>query len=117
MKRNIKTIKFDWLEEKWELGFNIGKYTNNGRIYIGVLDKKGASFECFSDLTINIPMYLFEEDSEIIINNDAPIELIDLLVKMNILVDTYKFAYSGYSRYKVMRFNKENAREYIVEEY
>lgn len=99
---------------KTNLCLILASYKNNGNLYVGLKTKSG---EDYSDLTINIPMYMFETDNEIIINNDNSNELIETLEDLNILTDTFKYAYSGYARYKVMNFNKEVAKKYIKKDY
>lgn len=116
MKKDFETINFKWdlTGSTYKLALETGKYSNNGRLFIDILDMNEK--ESFTDLTINIPTYIFETDNEIIINNDCPSELVDLLEKMEILEDTYKLAISGYSVYHIERFNYEKAKKYICYE-
>lgn len=114
-----KTFKFKWkeLNKQYDLCFETSKYMNNNRLYVGVLcyNKEYKDYECFTDLTINIPSYMFETDTEIILNNDTNRELIDLLLDMGVITDTCKYAYSGFGTYKVVEFNMEKAKEYMLE--
>lgn len=115
----MKAIKFNWkeLDLKYDLYITTSNYSNNGRLYVGLVyyDTEINDYECFTDLTINIPMYMLESENEIILSNDTPKELIDLLLRLGIITDTYKVAYSGYSQYQVVLFNKEVAKEYMLE--
>lgn len=106
----MKAIKFN----KENLYMVLGNYSSNNNLYIGLITKSG---EDYCDLTINIPNYLFEFDDEVIINGDTSNELVEVLEDLGILVDTYKIAFSGFGRYKVMIFNEEVAKEYIKEDY
>ena len=100
--------------ENEDLYLVLGNYSCNNNLYIGINTKEG---EMFSDLTINITDYMFEFDNEIIINGDCPIELVEILEDLGILINTYKVAFSGFGEYKVMIFNEEVAKEYINEDY
>lgn len=95
---------------KYKLNMVLSNYLHNNNLYIGLITGSGESF---ADLTINIPNYLFELDNEIVINGDIPNDLINVLEDLGILIDTYKFAYSGYGQYKVMYFNYDVAKDYI----
>lgn len=109
----MKTIQFNFYDTKYELAFYIGKYANNGRLAIEIECMSGTQpIEPFSDLTINIPMYMFETDNEIIIDNDCPMELIEQLEDIGILNNTYKTAQSGFATYMVMQIDLEKAKEY-----
>lgn len=115
----MKTIKWTWKEfnKKYDLYLTLNNYINNGNLYVGIMyyDKEIEDYDLFSDLTINITDYMFELDDEIIINNDIPTDLVEKLEELGILIDTYKYAYSGFGAYKVMIFNKELAKDYILE--
>ena len=106
----MKAIKYD----KENLYLVLGNYSCNNNLYVGLIDKNG---EDYCDLTINIPNYLFEFDDEVIISGDITNHLIETLEDLGILVDTYKIAFSGFGRYKVMIFNEEVAKEYIKIDY
>ena len=103
----MKTIKYG----RYKLGLVLANYVNNGNLYIGLITGSGESF---ADLTINIPNYFFELKDEIIINGDVSNDLIKALEDLGILINTYKLAYSGFGRYKVMIFNYEIAKDYVV---
>jgi hypothetical protein len=115
----MKTIKWTWKEfnKNYDLCLRTSNYVNNNRLYVGIMyyDTELKGYEIFSDLTINIPSYELKNDYEIVINNDTPIDLIEKLEDLGILLDTYDYAYSGFSQYKVMIFNKELAKEYMLE--
>ena len=106
----MNSIKY----ENEDLYLVLGNYSCNNNLYIGLITKRG---EDYCDLTINIPNYLFEFDDEVIINGNTSNELVEVLEDLGILVDTYKIAFSGFGRYKVMIFNEEVAKEYIKEDY
>ena len=106
----MKAVKYD----KEKLYFTIGTYSYGGNLYVGMITNKG---EDFCDLSINIPTYMLETDNEIIINGDINNELVETLKDLGILIDTYKMAFSGFGRYKVMIFNEEMAKDYIKFDY
>lgn len=106
----MKTINYG----KEKLSLVIGNYECNGNLYVGLLTKDDESY---SDITINIVDYLFELDNEVVINGDISNELVDKLEDLGILIDTYKMAFSGFGRYKVMIFNEEVAKDYIKYDY
>lgn len=106
----MKKIKYG----KYNLYLVLGNYTYGKNLYVGIITSSG---ENYCDLSINIPTYLFETENEIIINNDISNDLVDKLEELGILTDTYKVAFSGYGRYRVMIFNEEIAKEYIKEDY
>lgn len=106
----MKTIKYT--DEK--LYITLGSYSYGGNLYVGMITDKG---EDFCDLSVNIPTYMLETDEEIIINGDTSNELVETLEDLGILIDTYKVAFSGFGRYKVMIFNEEMAKDYIKFDY
>lgn len=112
----MKKLHFNWkeLETEYNLVFEIANYINNGNIYIGAIDIDNE--ESFCDITINIPMYFFEYENEVILDNDIPSELVDLLEKEGFITFSGKYANSGFARYKVVRINEEKFKEYSIEE-
>lgn len=114
----MKTIKWTWKEfnKNYDLCFTFNNYINNNRLYVGIMyyDEEIEDYDLYSDLTINITDYMLEFDDEIIINNDIPTDLVKKLEDLGILIDTYKYAYSGFSQYKVMIFNKDLAKDYVL---
>lgn len=106
----MKAIKYD----NYNLYFELGTYNYGGALFIGMITEDEESF---CDLTINITDYMFELDNEVIINGDISEELIETLEDLGILIDTYKFAYSGFGKYKVMIFNEEIAKDYVKNDY
>lgn len=112
LNKEVKTFDYEFYDSYYNLVFEIGKYQNNGRKYIGLVSFESI-VEPFSDFTINIPMYMFENDNEIILSNDIEDDLIELLVNMGIIKCTGKFAYSGFSKYRVVEFYEDKAKEYI----
>lgn len=106
----MKAVKYG----KEKLYFTIGTYNYGGNLYVGMVNDKG---EDFCDLSVNIPTYMLETDEEIIINGDISNELVEVLEDLGILIDTYKMAFSGFGRYKVMIFNEEMAKDYIKIDY
>lgn len=103
----MKTINYD--NEK--LNIIVDNYIDNN-LYVGLVTKN--DLEVYADLTINIPTYMFEEDNEIIISGDIGNDLVEKMEKIGILTDTNKIACSGFGRYKVMLFNREKAKDYIL---
>lgn len=99
---------------KEKLSLVMGNYQCNGNLYIGMITDKG---EDFCDLSINIPTYMLETDNEIIINGDTSNELVEKLEDLGILIDTYKVAFSGFGKYKVMIFNEKVAKDYVKVDY
>ena len=95
------------------LHLNLGSYTYGDNLYVGVETENGESY---CDLTINIPTYMFEDDNEIIINGDVEEDFIEILESLGILFDTYKYAFSGFGKYRVMIFNESMAKEYVKED-
>ena len=93
-----------------KLYLSLSNYYYGDNLYVSLINEKDDNF---CDLTINIPTYLFEDEKEIIINGDTNEKLVDKLEELGIVTDTYKYAFSGYGKYKVMIFNEEKAKDYI----
>lgn len=112
VNKNYKTFKYKFYDSVYDLSFEIGNYTHNNRLYVGLVSM-GEPIEPFSDFTINVPWYLFESDDEIILSNDIEDDLVKLLEDMGIIKDTYKVVCSGFSKYRVVEFYEDKAKEYI----
>ena len=97
-----------------KLGFYLDNYANNGNLYVSLYTQNN---EDYADLSINLPNYLLEFEEEIVINGDVSSDLVKKLVDKGILIDTFKTAYSGFETYKVMYFNREIAKDYIIADY
>lgn len=106
----MKYIDYD----KEKLGFYLDNYCSNGALFVNLSTNKG---ELYADLSINIDNYMYEFEEEIAINNDVSNNLVNKLIDMGILIDMHKNAYSGFSTYRVMYFNKDVAKDYIFEDY
>lgn len=87
----------------------IGRYMDNGRIYIGLLEADGEYPEPFTDLTINIdapcPPYCGYVDT-----NNCP-ELEEFIVKNGLGEFTDMIGHSGYCQYPLYMFHEEKLRE------
>lgn len=112
VNKEVKTFDYNFYGHTYKLCFEIGKYQNNGRKYVGLVSIS-EPIEPFSDFTINIPMYLFENDNEIILDSMIEKDLIDILVDLGIVKATCKVARSGFGEYRVVEFYEDKAKEYI----
>ena len=118
-KKNIKTIPYTFLGEKYNLSIVLATYNYGGNLYVGMVDETG---EDYCNISINIPNELYMSDTkngkyEISINNDTSKELIKKLTDMGILENTDMTMFSGYSMYNVKIFNENKAKDYIIKDY
>lgn len=93
----MKTIKINFLGEKFTLGFVKSTYANNGNIYVGVYSPYG---EPFTDLTVNLGIEL-EEKTAFIDTNNCDKSIINALERRGLIINSYRTVSSGFCIYPI----------------
>ena len=105
----MKTMKFKFYGEEYNLFLTIDKYMNNDNIAISIWDTEEGPF---ADLTVNV-CDLPEGLACIDTNNFK--EGIDLIKKYDLGTFTNNFVTSGYCTYPVYALNMDNIKKYVEE--
>jgi hypothetical protein len=108
----------EWSGEENDAVLCLDSYTNNGRIYIGLLtfDKEMEYWEPWCDITVNIPMTPLtdrENCAFVDINNDPTIT--KFLKQNGLAKPTGRFAQSGWVTYPEYQFDMDKVRQNLDE--
>lgn len=101
----------------YKLYLTSSNYSNNGRIYLGLLwfDENSGDYELWDDLTINLSDFMVESDNVIFINNDISDYVLEQLEEIGLLTYLDTMVYN-YGRYKKYYLDRDVMREYLETE-
>lgn len=80
-------------------------YESNGATALYIINAENGEY--YSDITVNIEPYFFENQNEVIIDDNLPKGILKRLEEIGLLQNTGKHARSGFCTYKVYTFNKD----------
>lgn len=109
-----------WSGEEMDAVLCMDKYTNNGRLYIGLVtfDKEMEYWEPWCDITVNIPMTPLtdrENCAFVDVNNDPTITT--FLEQNGLAVPTGRSARSGWVTYPEYRFDMVKVQQNLDEDW
>lgn len=94
----------------------IYSYTNN-RIAILLYTEDG---ELFDDLTINLPDFVIQNNSEVFLNssiNSNEFDVVDVLKKEKVISESYGFRNYNMGQYEYVKLDLEKLKEFDEEGY
>ena len=104
----MKSYIFRFLEKDYTLGFFYDRYTNNGNLYVGLINLRNEDDPYFADLTINtvpLPPYYAALD------NLLGKEVIPWLESIGAGTAINQTIHINYSNYQVFKFDPDFLRD------
>ncbi len=87
----------------------VSEYSNNNRIYIGVVNENE---DFVTDVTVNLPDILLENDNQIFLSGDLSDGAKYLLLNKGIISETLDTRNYNMGKYEVVNVNLDVLREY-----
>lgn len=104
----MKSYSYNFLGTDYRLGFHFGRYTNNGNLYVGLINLESEDEPYFMDLTINLTGLLpFQATIDTSLDRD----ICDWLVQIGAGRTCDRSIRSGYVEYPLFQFDPEFLRD------
>ena len=110
----MKTLKLNSMYGgEYEIALHKGVYLHGGNLYINLLCKTEYGWEPYSNLTVNLPENLPENQAFIDTNNNG-FGITEWIKKHKLGKFTGKFGYSGFCSYPLFEFDMNEVNKYLI---
>ncbi len=92
-----------------ELYLDVGNYYNNSRMYIGLVDKYGNSWD---DITINLNNMCLTQKNNIFLNSDLSNDLVKKLIEIGLIGENLKTINYNFGTYFKAKVSLKKLKEY-----
>ena len=100
----MKSYSYNFLGTDYKIGFHYAYYTNNGNLYVGLLDLENEDDPYFMDLTINITGLL---PFQATIDTSLDHGICDWLVQIGAGTRCNRSLRCGFAEYPLFQFDPE----------
>ena len=104
----MKSYDYSFLGTDYKLGFHFGQYTNNGNLYVGLINLESEDEPYFMDLTINLTGLL---PFQAAIDNTLDKDICDWLVQIGAGRTCDRSLRCGFAEYPLFRFDEVFLRD------
>lgn len=110
----MKTLTLNKYRKQHPMTFVIGRYANNGNLYVGLITHEEGYPEPWQNLTVNLDMKCKENCAFIDTNNNGN-EILWWLIDNGLGDVTEELRDSGFWVYPEFKFNMDKLFEYVME--